>query len=116
MQTTTNNRSMLAGMDKSNFRSNVYIQFQLLKRAGMELLLYPFIMTSQMVYSKKLRDLIVARRAEGKHAGEDLYSFVVDAKDSETGEGMRLRDIWSEAAFFMPAGTDCNLKYGLITN
>lgn len=105
LQTSTTNRFMLAGMDTSNFRSNLYMQFPLLKRAGMELLLYPFILTSQMAYYKKLRDLIVARRAEGKHARKDLYSFVVDIKDPETGEGMRLRDIWSEAAFFMPAGT-----------
>ncbi|KAK3216536.1 hypothetical protein GRF29_1g23437 [Pseudopithomyces chartarum] len=106
LQTSTKNRFMLAGMDTSNFRSNLYMQFPLLKKMGMELLLYPFILTSQMAYYKKLRDLIVARRAEGKHARKDLYSFVVDAKDPETGEGMRLRDIWSEAAFFMPAGGD----------
>lgn len=104
MQISPRNRFMLVGMDTSNFRSNLYIQFPLLKRAGMELLLYPFILTSQMAYYKKLRDLIITRRAEGKNARKDLYSFVVDAKDPETGEGMRLRDIWSEAAFFMPAG------------
>ena len=104
LQTSTRNRFMLAGMDTSNFRSNLYMQFPLLKKVGLELLLYPFILTSQMAYYKKLRDLIVARRAEGKHARKDLYSFVVDAKDPETGQGMRLRDIWSEAAFFMPAG------------
>ena len=104
LQTSTRNRFMLAGMDTSNFRTNLYMQFPLLKRAGLELLLYPFILTSQMAYYKKLRELIVARRAEGKHARKDLYSFVVDAKDPETGQGMRLRDIWSEAAFFMPAG------------
>ncbi|KAJ4350312.1 uncharacterized protein N0V89_008933 [Didymosphaeria variabile] len=59
-----------------------------------------------MAYYKKVRDFIVARRAEGKHARRDLYSFVVDIKDPETGEGLRLRDIWSEAAFFVPAGGD----------
>ncbi|KAF1974296.1 cytochrome P450 [Bimuria novae-zelandiae CBS 107.79] len=106
MQTSTANRFMLSGMDTSNFRINLYMRFLLLKRAGMELILYPFILTSQMAYYKKLRDLIIARRAEGKHTRKDLYSFVVDAKDPDTGEGMRLRDIWSEAAFSMPAGGD----------
>lgn len=111
LQTSTKNRFMLGGMDTSNFRSNLYIQFPLLKKTGMELLLYPFILTSQMAYYKKLRDLIVARRAEGKHARKDLYSFVVDIKDPETREGMRLRDIWSEAAFFMPAGKHRMLQH-----
>ena len=105
LQTSTKNRFMIKGMDTSNFRSNLYMQFPLLKKIGMEIFLYPFILTSQMAYYMKLRDLITARRAEGKHARKDLYSFVVDIKDPETGEAMRLRDIWSEAAFFMPAGT-----------
>ncbi|KAF1955978.1 cytochrome P450 [Byssothecium circinans] len=106
LQTSTENRFMVAGLETSNFRTNLYIQFPLLKKIGMEVALYPFILTSQMRYYKMLRDLIVARRSEGKHDKKDLYSFVVDIKDPETGEGMRLRDIWSEAAFFMPAGGD----------
>jgi len=104
LQNSAKYRFMLAGLEMSNFRTNLYIQFPLLKRIGMEIALYPFIMTSQMRYYKLLRDLIIERRLEGKHARKDLYSFVVDIKDSETGEGMRLRDIWSESAFFIPAG------------
>ncbi|KAI9694328.1 MAG: hypothetical protein M1820_009017 [Bogoriella megaspora] len=106
LQTSSKNRFMVAGLETSNFRSNLYIQFPLLKKIGMEVLLYPFILTSQMKYYKMLRDLIIARRSEEKHARKDLYSFVADIKDPETGEGMRLRDIWSEAAFFIPAGGD----------
>lgn len=105
LQEDKKNRFVVDGLETSNFRINLYIQFPLLKKIGMELLLFPYIATSQMKYYKMLRDLIVARRKEDKHARKDLYSFVVDLKDSETGEGMRLRDIWTEAAFFMPAGT-----------
>lgn len=80
------------------------MQFPLLKKIGMEVLLYPFILTRQMKYYKMLTDMILARRAEDVHARNDLYSFVADIKVPETGEGMRLREIWSEAAFFIPAG------------
>jgi cytochrome P450 len=104
LQNDKKNRFMVGGLETSNFRINLYIQFPLLKKAGMELLLFPYIATSQMKYYKMLRDLIVARRKEDKHARKDLYSFVVDLKDPDTGESMRLRDIWTEAAFFMPAG------------
>ncbi|KAJ8065674.1 hypothetical protein OCU04_006346 [Sclerotinia nivalis] len=106
LQTSPKNRFMIKGLETSNFRSNTYMQFPLLKKIGMEVLLYPFILTRQLKYYNTLRDLIVVRRSEGAHARNDLYSFVADIKDPETGEGMRLRDIWSEAAFFMPAGGD----------
>ena len=105
LQTDEKNRFMSKGLETSNYRSNVYMQFPLLKKIGMEVLLYPFILTRQMKYYKALTDIIFARRAEGKHAKRDLYSFVADIKDPETGQGMRLREIWSEAAFLIPAGT-----------
>jgi cytochrome P450 len=105
LQEDSKNRFMVRGLETSNFRINLYIQYPLLKKCGMELLLFPYIATSQMKYYKMLRELIISRRNEDKHARKDLYSFVVDLKDPETGEGMRLRDIWTEAAFFMPAGT-----------
>ncbi|KAF7879189.1 hypothetical protein EAF04_000387 [Stromatinia cepivora] len=90
LQTSPKNRFIIKGLETSNFRSNTYMQFPLLKKIGMEVLLYPFILTRQLKYYNTLRDLIVVRRSE----------------DLETGEGMRLWDIWSEAAFFMLAGGD----------
>ena len=108
LQSDDKRRFIVKGMETSNFRSNLYIQFPLLKRIGMEIALFPFIFTRQLKYYRLLKHLIVARRSEAKHERNDLYSFVVDIKDPETGEGMRLRDIWSEAAFFMPAGTYVN--------
>jgi len=108
LQTDGRNRFMVKGMETSNYRTNLYIQFPLLKKTGMELLMYPFIFTSQLQYHRALKQLIVARRSEGVHDKQDLYSFVADLKDPETGEGMRLRDIWAEAAFFMPAGKSQN--------
>ncbi|KUJ11448.1 cytochrome P450 [Mollisia scopiformis] len=103
LQTDSKNHFVLKGLETSNFRSNLYIQFPLLKKVGMELLLYPFILTRQMKYYTLIRDLVLARRSQGKHARKDLYSFIADLKDPETGEGMRLRNLWSEAAFFIPA-------------
>jgi cytochrome P450 len=111
LQTEEKNRFMIDGLETSNFRINLYVQFPLLKRIGMELLLFPYIATSQMKYYKMLRELIVARRNEDKHARKDLYSFVIDLRDSETGQGMRLRDIWTEAAFFMPAGIYTSIRF-----
>jgi cytochrome P450 len=104
LQTDSRNRFMIQGMETSNYRSNLYIQFPLLKRIGMEVLLYPFILTRQLRYYRLIRDLIVARGLEGKDARPDLYSFVADIKDPETGQGVRRRELWSEAAFFIPAG------------
>jgi cytochrome P450 len=87
LQTDEKNRFMSKGLETSNYRSNIYMQFPLLKKIGMEVLLYPFILTRQMKYYAALKDIIVARRAEGKDAKRDLYSFVADIKDPERERG-----------------------------
>lgn len=85
LQKDKKNRFMVGGLETSNFRINLYIQFPLLKKVSMELLLFLYIATNQMKYYKMLRELVVARRKEDKHARKDLYSFVVGLKDPETG-------------------------------
>ena len=95
---------MATGLDATNYRANIYIRFPLLKKIGLDVLLYPFVLTSQMKYHTALTNIVLARRAEGKDAKRDLYSSVADIKDPETGEEMRLKEIWSEAAFLIPAG------------
>ncbi|PSN70302.1 cytochrome P450, partial [Corynespora cassiicola Philippines] len=112
-QTKFENRYVQSGLEMSNYRSNVLMQFPLLQKTPVELFIGSYLDIiggwwdrGQMKYYQKLRSLILERKKEGKHAKKDLYSFAADIKDPETGETMRLRDIWSEAAFFMPAGGD----------
>jgi cytochrome P450 len=105
LQTSDKNRFIYRGMRTSGYRSNIYIQFPFLKKLNLEYALYPFgLLSDQMKYYYAMREMILTRRSEPKDARKDLYAFIADIKDPETGKSLRLRDIWSEASFFMPAG------------
>jgi hypothetical protein len=49
--------------------------------------------------------MVKERLALGKQAREDLFSYVMDAMDPETGTKINLGELVSEATFFFPAGT-----------
>ncbi|KAL9067836.1 MAG: hypothetical protein Q9157_006684, partial [Trypethelium eluteriae] len=106
LQTDSKNRFTIKGMAGGNYRNNVYIQFPMAKYLGIEVLLYPFFYAIRMRYYFLLKRLVAGRLAEGKHARADLFSFVVGAKDPESGERIRMSELWSEATFFFPAGGD----------
>jgi len=44
-----------------------------------------------------------ARFVEDRYAKNDLLSFLVDAKDPETGTKLSLNEIWYEAIVLFPA-------------
>lgn len=47
---------------------------------------------------------LVARRLEmGKHAKDDLFSFVIDEKDPETGDGMTEMELFVESEIYLIA-------------
>jgi hypothetical protein len=97
------NAFMLPGMSGSNYRNNVYIQAPMVKWLGVE----PFFLGLWRVrvkYLFLLRRLVKARLSEGKDAKEDLFSYVVDAKDPESGTGINVDELWTEATFFIGAG------------
>jgi cytochrome P450 len=103
LQTEGTNSFVLPGMAGSGFRNNVYIQAPMVKRMGVEFL-FPALYVLRMRYYFLLKRLVKGRLAEGKDAKEDLFSYVVDAKDPEMGTKIRLSEVWSEATFFFPAG------------
>ncbi|KAF2273428.1 cytochrome P450 [Westerdykella ornata] len=98
----------LRGLAIANYRTNMYIQFPVIKHFDyIERILYPFMWTSQKTFYRTLREMIGQRAMQGKVEGKkDLYEFVRDVKDPETGEGLGMADVWSEAAFLVPAGGD----------
>lgn len=107
LQTDSQNRFMIRGMAAGNYRNNTYIQFPGAKYFGIDFLMLPFLYEIRMKYFGVLKKMTTARLAEGKNAREDLFSFVVDAKDPDTGVGLRLSELWSEATFLFPAGMFC---------
>ncbi|KAJ4288365.1 hypothetical protein N0V90_011599 [Kalmusia sp. IMI 367209] len=103
LQTEDTNAFVVKGLEGGSYRNNVYIQAPGVRWMGVEFL-FPALFKLRMKYFFLLKRLIKERLAEGKDAKEDLFSYVVDAKDPETGTKIRMSELWSEATFFFPAG------------
>jgi cytochrome P450 len=55
-------------------------------------------------FSALVKAMVVRRMSMEKDAVRDLFSFMVDAKDPETGIGVSQDEIWAESRLFIIAG------------
>jgi cytochrome P450 len=106
LQSSTENRWIVEAMSTSNWRINLYIQWPSLKKLNLEKLLLPVILPKVLRYHRLVKQMVSSRRAEEKDARPDLFSFVSDYKDPASGQKLSSREMWSEAAFLIPAGGD----------
>ncbi|KAF1961795.1 cytochrome P450 [Byssothecium circinans] len=104
LQTNNRNRFITEGMEASMYRTNIHMQYPLSKYLGVDTFLLPFLFSIKERYKKALKGMIADRLAITKDAREDLFSFVTDIKDPETGDEISQNDLFAEAEFFLPAG------------
>ena len=104
MQTKTEHRFLVDAIAASNVRTSVYAQFPRLADLKLEKILYPKGTQMRERFLKLTLDMATSRLAAGKNSKEDLFSFVVDAKDPESGHGFSMQELWSEAKFLIVAG------------
>ncbi|KAJ4296421.1 hypothetical protein N0V90_006466 [Kalmusia sp. IMI 367209] len=79
-----------------------------LAKAKLDKILYPRASSMRMKYMGLMTRLLQERldaEVEGR-AKRDLFSFIVNATDSETGKGFSQAELWSEARFLLIAGSD----------
>jgi cytochrome P450 len=100
-QTSPTYRFISKGMTMANYRVNAFIQFPFLKNVVLDSVLHVLSRARRMEYRRTVERMIATRLKMDKHAKNDLYSAVVDHIDTD---GIRLSELWSEAAFFIPAG------------
>ncbi|PVI01616.1 cytochrome P450, partial [Periconia macrospinosa] len=105
LQTEDANDFVIPGLTGASYKNNVYIQAPMVKYFGLQFF-FPKLYALRMKYYLLLKQMVKDRLAEGKAAKEDLFSYVMDAKDPETGTKIRLGELVSEATFFFPAGGD----------
>jgi cytochrome P450 len=102
-QTDETNRFVLPGLLGGSYKANVYMQAPMMRWFGLEFF-FPRLYALRMRYYFVLKRMVKERLALGKQAREDLFSYVMDAKDPETGTKINLGELVSEATFFFPAG------------
>lgn len=103
LQTNDQNAFVIPGLTGASYKNNVYIQAPMVKYFGLQFF-FPKLYALRMKYFLLLKQMVKDRLAEGKVAKEDLLSYLMDTKDPETGQKIRLGELVSEATFFFPAG------------
>ncbi|KAH8728260.1 cytochrome P450 [Phaeosphaeriaceae sp. PMI808] len=106
LQSGAENRWMVEAMSTSNWRINLYIQWPSLKKLNLEKVFLPILLPKVLRYHRLVKKMVTSRRAEEKHARPDLFSFISDYKDPESGQKLSSRELWSESTFLIPAGGD----------
>lgn len=110
------NRFLIDAVTATSHRSAVYGQFPDLAMAKLEKILYPRASSLYVKYIQLMKKLVQDRlKAEADGIDKrDLFSFIVNATDSETGRGFSQSELWSEARFLLIAGSD-TISTGLTT-
>jgi cytochrome P450 len=106
LQESEENRWIVDAIGTSLWRLNIYFQWPSLKRLNVEKVLLPILLPKMLRYYRLVKSMIAKRKSESKSARPDLFSFISDYVDPQTGQGLSLKELWSEATFFLPAGGD----------
>lgn len=102
-QSDSTNRFVLRALGIGSYRNYCFMQFPLLKKLRIHNLLGVLGRSQRQKFMALLQRVIKLRVSEGKHAKNDLYSFLVDHINDDLD--FQTSDIWAEALFFFPAGS-----------
>ena len=111
LQTSSKNRHMIGRLKGGNHRLNTYMQYPLLAKLHLEVIVYVLMLMKKESYLRLLESMIASRLKEEKHAKHDLYSVVIDEMQASPGDNITVGEIWSEALFFFPAGKAPRLNH-----
>jgi len=103
-QTEETNRFVLKGLAGVSYKSNVFIQAPVSRWFGIDFF-FPRVYALKIKYIFLLKRMVKERLAQGKKPREDLFSYLMDTRDPETGAKISLAELISEATFLFPAGT-----------
>lgn len=105
MQTKSENHFILDAIAANILRAGVFQQFPALAKFGLVMpLLYPKVVRLRQKFMQVTTDLVETRLSADKNSQHDLFSFIVDAKDPETGQGFSNKEIWAESRLLLIAG------------
>ncbi|KAF2235167.1 benzoate 4-monooxygenase cytochrome P450 [Viridothelium virens] len=96
LQSHPNNRYMPHVIAKIQKWTSTHVQSPSLAWLCLDMIFYP----QQIYYGKRLLEqvrIFVEERTNAQEAKNDIFSFLVDAVDPETGEHFSITELWSEA-------------------
>ncbi|KAI1874420.1 hypothetical protein JX265_004628 [Neoarthrinium moseri] len=106
LQTEETNQFMLPMLDAGTLWSSVFLQYPGARRFRLALVTVHAFRTLREKYLGIIEKMISSRTALAKDAKHDLYSFVSEALNDQSDNGLRQSDLWGEANLFLTAAGD----------
>ena len=104
LQSKPDNRFLIEAAIATSRKAGVYVQYPRLQYLYLERLLYRKGTLIREKFRQLMARLVTERLSAEKGTQNDLFSFVVDAKDPETGRGFTKDELWAESRFLLIAG------------
>ncbi|KAL9090556.1 MAG: hypothetical protein Q9159_001900 [Coniocarpon cinnabarinum] len=104
LQKSPDNRFLIDAVEATGFRAGLYVQYPALQNLKLDKLFAWRTLRIRDNYLRLMSELVKSRLAADKNSQNDLFSFVIDAKDPETGRGFTESELWAESRFLLIAG------------
>lgn len=106
MQLEEHNRFLIDCVKAVTFRAGIYTIYPKLASLKLEKLLSKRVASMYKKYLELMSDLVRSRLTIGFKTDEhDLFSFLITAKDGETGQICTETELWRESRMLLVAGT-----------
>ncbi|ORY69073.1 putative cytochrome P450 [Pseudomassariella vexata] len=99
-------RYVVPAIEESNIRLSVLWQASELTFGHLDRKLLPRSARAARTFVKFLRMLLTSRLEQDKTGNRDIFSFLQQCKDPDTNKGLSLKELGTEIATFVVAGTD----------
>ncbi|ORY19062.1 cytochrome P450 [Clohesyomyces aquaticus] len=106
LQESEENRFFPEAAKLMNLIVGVYYNFTDLAKAKLHVIFAKRALALRDKIRPLMQKIVSERIAVGKNAYQDLFNFVLEAKDPETGKGFALPELWMEAQLLLIAGSD----------
>ncbi|KAF7959196.1 hypothetical protein EAE96_002711 [Botrytis aclada] len=106
LQKNSKNDFLIKAVEATSMKAGVYVQYPRLTTLKLETILARRTTKMRERYLELMAGLVRTRLASGKGSHQDLFSFVIDAKDPDTGKGFSENELWAESRFLLIAGAD----------
>jgi cytochrome P450 len=104
LQTKEDNRFLIDAVIATSLKAGIYMIYPAPQKLRLEMLFYKRGLAMREKYLNLMSNLVRTRLAAEKDSQKDLFHFVVDAKDPETGKGFTEDELWAESRFLLIAG------------
>ena len=104
LQEKTDNHFLMDAVLATSRKAAVIMHYPALAKLRLEILVARRLLKMREKYLKLMSDLVKTRLDADQNHHNDLFSYLVDAKDPETGEGFTESELWAESRFLLIAG------------